>query len=405
MAQDDEKDLSNFSMLDIFRMELDTQIALLNENLLLLEHEKSNAEIFEALMRAAHSIKGAARMVGVNGVVRISHLLEDCFVNFQSGAEVLSQDDVDILFEGVDVIQKILQCSDEEIITWDTANGALLEKIEKSLSTVIGDDKHSSESKPTEPRTQSQANEKNENLPSRTEQYQSENFTTLRIPVERLDQILSLASKSLVEAHQLSALMPSFWQVRHNQQLIISQLNALQEKLTLNSGSVEIRDQLKNIIAAFNSLRYDYTECISQLDAIDRRASVVSDYLHREIMASRMRPIADIVNVLPRVVRDIGRKLNKNVRLKMSGLSTMVDRYVLEKIDIPIKHIIQNAIDHGVEFPHERLANGKEEVATISLQVSIRAGILIIVIDDDGSGINFEALRQRIVSRKLATEG
>ena len=404
MTQDHDDDLSNFSMLDIFRMELDGQIATLNENLLMLEHERTSAEILEALMRAAHSIKGAARMVGVNGIVKISHFMEDCFVTFQASDGELTRKDIDLLLEGVDLIQKILQSDDDGIVTWELANADALADIERSLATIGKDDDTSEiNTSHLDDGTDIESEPSTENLQSRTEKYSLENVTTIRIAVDRLDQILSLASKSLVETHQLNALMPSFWQVRHNQQLIISQLNSLQEQLTLNGGCIEMRQQLKEIITASNSIRYDYSECISKLDAIDRRASVISDHLHREVMASRMRPISDIVNVLPRVVRDIGRKLDKNVRLKMSGLSTLVDRNVLEKVDIPIKHIIQNAIDHGIEYPQERLRNGKDEVATISLNVNMSAGMLFIIIEDDGAGINYDTLKERILNKGLAT--
>jgi len=400
MSKDQETDLSDFSMLDIFRMELDNQVAIINEKLLTLEHERTSADVLEALMRAAHSIKGAARMVGVNGIVRISHLMEDCFVSLQSSDAELSGSDTDILLSAVDLIQKILKSDDDAIVCWELANEDALTEIETALASINGE---TSTTNINSLEGDKKEEEVHESLQSRTEQYSAENLTTIRISVNRLDQVLSLASKSLVETHQLNALMPSFWQVRHNQQLIISKLNNLQEQLTLNSNPLNARDELKDIISASNNLRHEFSECVEKLDIIDRRASVISDHLHREIIASRMRPIADIVNVLPRVVRDIGRKLDKNVRLKMTGLSTLVDRNVLEKIDIPIKHIIQNAIDHGVESSRERVKNGKEEVATISLSVNMSAGMLFIIIEDDGTGINFDILKERIISKGLAT--
>ena len=74
------QDMSNFSMMDLFRMEADTQVAILNENILVLENNPNSPAELESLMRAAHSLKGAARIVGLDAAVRVAHVMEDCFV-------------------------------------------------------------------------------------------------------------------------------------------------------------------------------------------------------------------------------------------------------------------------------------------------------------------------------------
>jgi len=98
------QDLSNFSMLDLFRMELETQVAILNNNLLALETQPDASEALAALMRAAHSIKGAARIVQIEPVVKIAHVMEDCFVAAQQGSIVLSSNQIDTLLRGVDLL-------------------------------------------------------------------------------------------------------------------------------------------------------------------------------------------------------------------------------------------------------------------------------------------------------------
>ena len=104
-----EEDLSNFSMLELFRAEAETQTGILNGGLLELERGAGSPEAFDVLMRAAHSLKGAARIVNLQAAVRVAHAFEDCFVAAQRGRLVLKQVHLDVLFQGVDLSQPAAQ--------------------------------------------------------------------------------------------------------------------------------------------------------------------------------------------------------------------------------------------------------------------------------------------------------
>jgi len=401
------KDFSEFSMLDLFRMEVDSQLEILNKDLLELERESFSAELLSSLMRAAHSIKGAARMVNVDSVVRISHAVEDCLVALQEQKVRFSRNDIDSLLDGIDLIHRISTASDEAIVTWGEDHYDELAAIELSLKRVF------SSNVPPGNDSEKRLDQALEQVESHTPQTEEEiseqhiaphSATSIRIPIDRLDKIYSLAGQSLVESYQLSALMPGFWQIKHKYQQIISQMNHLQENLTQYSEGDATKEHVKSILRDANELRHQYADTMSRLDAIDRRSASITDLLHREIMSSRMRPISEILNGLPRMVRDLGRDLNKDVCIQVSGLSTLVDRHVLEKIDSPIKHLIQNAIDHGIEPPDEREDKGKSRLATIALDVSISAGMLFIRVEDDGRGVCFKRLKEIILEKQLATK-
>ncbi len=412
-----QKDFSEFSMLELFRMEVDTQLAILNEGFLVLEQDSPPPDLLSSLMRAAHSIKGAARMVSVDSVVRVSHAVEECLVALQKNQVKFSKNDIDSLLHGIDLIYQISISSDEKILKWSEENFGELAMIESSLKNVYSFSENVHKGLQAD---EEQSHYSEQNLEQVLEQVEGENIrsnkdalshfaaakptTSIRISIDRLDKIYSLAGKSLVESNQLSTLMPEFWQIKHKYQRIISQLNHLQESLTKHAEGDFAKEQIKSILGAANELRHQYSGTMSQLDAIDRRSSSISDLLHREIMSSRMRPISEILNGLPRMVRDLGRDLNKDVSIKISGLSTLVDRHVLEKIDTPIKHLIQNAVDHGIEKPAERIKKNKSRLATISLDVSINSGMLFIVVEDDGKGVCFKTLKKKILKKHLATE-
>ena len=116
-----------------------------------------------------------------------------------------------------------------------------------------------------------------------------------------------------------------------------------------------------------------------------------------------MRPLADGVRGFPRLVRDVARQLGKNVKFEVIGETTGVDRDILDKLEAPLNHLIRNALDHAIEPPEERAAAGKPETGTIRLEARHRAGMLQIILADDGRGIDLNRLRAKILERGLAT--
>jgi two-component system sensor histidine kinase and response regulator WspE len=116
-------DLSGFSLMDLFRSEADGQVALLTEGLLALEDEaEPSPAALESLMRAAHSLKGAARIVGLDAAVRVAHTLEDNFVAAQRGEFAIKTAHVDVLLKAVDLLAQIASLSEENSAAWQEAN-------------------------------------------------------------------------------------------------------------------------------------------------------------------------------------------------------------------------------------------------------------------------------------------
>lgn len=133
-------DLGDLSMFDLFRLEVESQTATLSAELLKLEQSSFDAQTLESLMRAAHSIKGAARMVSVNPVVNISHVLEDVFVAAQESKVSLGSDDIDSLLSAVDNIIAISAIPEKEIKEWERLNGEHVAEIVDALQTILSGD-------------------------------------------------------------------------------------------------------------------------------------------------------------------------------------------------------------------------------------------------------------------------
>jgi two-component system, chemotaxis family, sensor kinase CheA len=123
--------------------------------------------------------------------------------------------------------------------------------------------------------------------------------------------------------------------------------------------------------------------------------------LQESVMRVRMLPISFVFNRMPRMVRDLGRQLGKQVQLKMTGEQTELDKTVLERIGDPLVHLVRNSIDHGIEAPDVRAAAGKPETGTIKLHAYHKGGNIIVEVSDDGGGLNRERILAKARERGL----
>jgi len=163
---------------------------------------------------------------------------------------------------------------------------------------------------------------------------------------------------------------------------------------------VSLLDDLRvKIVATQGGL----AERVNDLERFDWRLTHLGQRLYDTALACRMRPLGDGVTGLPRMVRDLGRELGKAVRLHIAGARTRIDRDILERLDTPLAHLLRNAVDHGIELPEVRRAQGKPVEGVITLEARHSAGTLVIDVSDDGGGIDIEALRAEVVTRGLAS--
>ncbi len=142
-------------------------------------------------------------------------------------------------------------------------------------------------------------------------------------------------------------------------------------------------------------------DLVDNLNEISRHLGQVSGDLQEQIMKARMLPVAQVFNRFPRMVRDLAKKLGKEINFIVEGHETELDRNVIEVIGDPLIHLIRNAIDHGIEVPGERLKLGKPRVGVLKLKASYMENHIIIIVQDDGGGIDQDRLRAKAVERGL----
>ena len=165
--------------------------------------------------------------------------------------------------------------------------------------------------------------------------------------------------------------------------------------MTMVSELVLTRNQLLEIVR-----RHEDSEFKVPL----QRLSNVTAELQEGVMKTRMQPIGNAWQKLPRIVRDLATELGKDIELEMHGADTELDRQVLDLIKDPLTHMVRNSADHGLETPEERRLAGKPEKGTIRLSAYHEGGYIIIEISDDGRGLNTEKIKAKIVANGLASE-
>jgi two-component system, chemotaxis family, sensor histidine kinase and response regulator WspE len=440
-------------MLELFCLEAENQTALLTSGLLELEHAPATASHFEALMRAAHSLKGAARMANLHGAVHLAHAMEDCFIAAQHGRLCLGQPAVDLLLRGVDLLNHLSKCTPSTITTWERDHATELAAFQHSLAQLLSTQpaptggatpasspspsapRHgqapadaTSHPQATRPAAPDRANEPappNRSVPVPTPKLALDQFTTatpppaasaaqaltlrkpeppdrvLRLTAENLNRLLALAGESLVESRWLRPFADSLHRLKRHHTELARKLDHLRQAIEGDKLVERTETCLNELSRQLNESQQFLAERMTELDAFDRRSAQHSQRLYLEVLRTRMRPFSDGVRRFPRMVRDLARALGKEVKLEISGENTPVDRDILERLETPLAHLLRNAVDHGCEAPPERPRAGKPTECAIRIEARHSAGVLLITVSDDGAGVDLEAVRRATVQQGL----
>ena len=389
-------DLSQLPMLDLFKLETEAQAQVLTSSLLALERDSSDANHLESCMRAAHSLKGAARIVGLTIGVGVAHALEDCFVAAQEGRITLRKEQIDALLGVTDLMVQIATSAEQ-------GKGAIAPDVEVrvaesllSLKRILDGVSSAEPPKPIAASAQPQP------PPATTSWVGRDNSDrVLRITAEKLNRLLGLAGESVVEARWVKPFAESLLRLKRMQHATHDSLQLLRETLSTTALDDRAQAALTEVLRTSSDCEQFLAQRLVELEMFDRRSLNLSHRLYEEALACRMRPFADGVQGFPRLVRDLAQSLGKRVRLEVVGETTQVDRDILSKLDAPLGHLLRNAIDHGIETPEARRAAGKPEEGSLRLEARHSAGTLQVIVADDGAGVDLDKTRAAVIARNL----
>ncbi len=367
-----------------FLTETNESLDVVDNELVRFEQEPNNAEILGRIFRLVHTIKGTCGFIGLPRLEALAHAAETVMGKFRDGAPVTAEA-VSLVLITIDRLKSILAELEATQAEPSGSDGDLIVQLEQMA--IDGGAQQAVKEELTVGTLTPQVLER----PLRPGEVSLDDleraFRDTPGPNERRDERRD-GDRRIGERRTPDANAAS-------QTLRVS-VDTVERLMTMVSELVLTRNQLLEIVRRHSE---------SEFKVPLQRLSNVTAELQEGVMKTRMQPIGNAWAKLPRIVRDLGNELGKEIELEMHGAETELDRQVLDIIRDPLTHMVRNSADHGLETPEERRAAGKPGKGTIRLSAYQASGQIVIEIADDGRGLNLSKIRRRAIDVGLIGEG
>jgi len=366
-------------LLSDFLDESQESVAGLDTLFVQLEQQPANTKIIEQIFRVAHSIKGLAGFLNLTAIQKLTHELETVLAGLRDGKLTVDCEVVNVLLAGFDALANMLarlragqsQVENEQklanlirTIKNLTEMRPCTSEPQSSKRTGIGPDQTSRPAGPVEKLDKADdcilENLTTEKPPPSPQTVTGPRSRTMRVSEDKVDVFMQYVG-DLIEVSE------SF--------------NLLQRR-TDNGSDRRLAREFKAINSSFNQL---------------------SDKLQKSLLEIRKVPARNLVQKVPRMVRDLAQSLGKKIRVSISGEETQVDKSLVEALESPINHIVRNCVDHGIEPPKQRQKAGKARTGNIDVNITEDTEQVVITIRDDGAGIDPAEIRRKAVEKSLVT--
>src|SRR5438270_892867 len=414
-----------------FLTETSESLDTVDNQLVRFEQDPNNAKILDNIFRLVHTIKGTCGFLGLPRLEALAHAGETLMGKFRDGMPVTGQA-VTVILASIDRIKEILSGLEATEAEPEGTDRDLIDKLEAMVeqgmaAMAAGAAAPVAEAPPLVPEapvaveaapTSGVLADQTLERPLRPGEVSLDELerafreTPIEVPapvakVEVKAEPASAAEAPAPVAKETKAPKEKAAPKKSiadegagegasiaNQSIRVN-VDTLEHLMTMVSELVLTRNQLLEI-----SRRNEDTEFKVPL----QRLSNVTAELQEGVMKTRMQPIGNAWQKLPRIVRDLSGELGKQIELEMHGADTELDRQVLDLIKDPLTHMVRNSADHGLETPAERAAAGKPEQGTIRLSAYHEGGHIIICIADNGRGLNTERIKAKAVAGGLVSE-
>ncbi len=420
---------------ELFKIEASEHLQNLDAGLLRLEKEPRDQKILEELFREAHSLKGAARMLGLLDIQNVAHTIEDLLGSAKSGKTIITKEQIDPVYATIDGIKKLVS----EALT-GAPSGVAVEELKNSLKEgeraesaesekeaaapvkqqeETADDE-SGESKegqrtvatPSVSNSMEQPGAAVEEIPS-AEEIKSYSIDTVRVSTSILDRLLThvdeLSINSMRLFHRLDEIEEAIEQYEEWERLDyqgrITERTSLAGLRLREAGTLQAaagitereREAVTDLGKMLSALRDNAYDDVTRLDYI-------TGELQDGIRSISLIPLSTLFRLYPRMMRDMAHEAGKEMNFSFEGEDTSADKHIIEEIKDPIMHLLRNSIDHGIETPEERRALGKDECATIRLRAYREAANIVIEVIDDGRGLDRDEIKKIALRKSICSE-
>ena len=367
-----------------FVTETNESLDVVDVELVRFEQDPNNKNILDHVFRLVHTIKGTCGFLGLPRLEALAHAAETLMGKFRDGAPA-SSEAVTLILATIDRIKGILESLEREQREPEGADADLISSLERMVERVG--------SAGTEPETGhtfgtlvSQVLER----PLRSDEDSLDDLERAFRDTETDPYVVKSRSAPVV-----ADAVAKDDDGKGASQSIRVTVDTLEHLMTMVSELVLTRNQLLEIVR-----KHEESEFKTPL----QRLSNVTAELQEGVMKTRMQPIGNAWQKLPRIVRDLSNELGKKIELEMHGAETELDRQVLDLIKDPLTHMVRNSADHGLETSEQRRAIGKPEHGLIRLSAYHEGGYIIIRIADDGRGLNTERIKSKAIAQGLVSE-
>ena len=385
-------------LLQEFLTETNESLDVVDVELVRFEQEPNNAKILDNIFRLVHTIKGTCGFLGLPRLAALAHAAETLMGKFRDGMSV-TEEAVTLVMFTIDRVKEILQELERNEREPEGSDSDLIASLERMA--VQGSSKPQPANAPA-----------NKSAGTLVDQVLERPLRPGEVSLDELERAFR-ATPGPVPANLATAAKAA------REKTIIEKDKTVNEKDDdkadgkVASHSIRVNiDTLENLMTMVSELvltRNQLLDLVRRQEESDfkvplQRLSSVTAELQEGVMKTRMQPIGNAWQKLPRIVRDLANELGKDIELEMHGADTELDRQVLERIKDPLAHMVRNSADHGLESSADRIAAGKQAKGTIRLTAYHEGGHIVIAISDDGRGLNTERIKSKAIAAGLASE-
>ncbi|MBO1077444.1 chemotaxis protein CheW [Roseomonas haemaphysalidis] len=368
-----------------FLTETNEGLGALDVALLKLEKAPDDRPTLSEIFRSVHTIKGTCGFLGLSRLEKVAHAAENVLGRYRDGSLRVTPEGITLILSAIDALKVIVAALEATGSEPPGQDGALIAQLDAAWrGEPIGGAVPAAApaAAPAEPEPFID--------PFEVAVVPEAPAAEAPVPEPAPPPPAAAPAEPAVAAAPAGGGGP----VAQTQTIRVS-VDVLEDLMTLVSELVLTRNQLLQLVRA----RSD-----AGLTVPLQRLSHITSELQEGVMKTRMQPIGNAWQKLPRIVRDLANELNKKIELVMKGAETELDRQVLELIKDPLTHMVRNSGDHGLETPEQRRAAGKPELGRITLNAYHEGGHIIIEIGDDGRGLSVEKIKAKVLGQGLTTE-
>lgn len=430
-----------------FLIESFENLSNINEDLTRFESSPNDTELLNSIYRKVHTLKGSSNFLGLKILQKVTHVSENILDKIRAGEISLNEIVIDKLLESFDacllVLKNIESSGDEgsddfeelvETLTQIENGNYSQTKKEAQVKPVVKSEKvpnklgdlssleeivapKKAEEKLLEERVEIKAEKESTSVIDLEESFEEIPLEEVPVYEEVIDENKVAAAQSpdriKVLRNKVVDLKEEIKQKEKEDKEIKAEKvvkqntsgNLVDSVVRVNVG---LLDKIMNVVGELvlnrnQILQYANTDDSPELNRLAHQLNAITTELQTDIMTTRMQPVGSVLSKFERVVRDLSRQQDKKIKLHISGKETELDKTLLEAIRDPLTHLIRNSVDHGIENPQKRVANGKSETGTINIKSFHEGGQVTIEISDDGNGIDPDKIKEKAISKGLIT--